>query len=133
MALFAGPSIYCLDVAPCLAAHDVKLPPVKLPTVSQVVTMITDAYGHAIAQIRNVFNVTLDTPKLEAVATVDTNETSLANLGFQASLLLSGLSFSIDQANSVRGPDKTIFTWDVTLATVPAGPFPLTAGVIFSL
>src|SRR5207249_574492 len=47
--LIVGPSIYYADIAPFFATHRVTLPPVKLPTVGEVVTMVTDAYGHASA------------------------------------------------------------------------------------
>lgn len=119
---------YDMYVGPYLARH-----PVNLPTVSQVVTLITDAAGHARAQVVHSFNATLKTPNLGVTATVHTNATSLAELGFQAALQLSGAQFSYGQPNVLRGPDKTIFSWDVTILSFSAGLFRISADLIITL
>jgi hypothetical protein len=49
---------------PSLAIH-----PATFPTVNQMVTFATNAYGHASARVGDLFNVTLDTPKMEVSAT----------------------------------------------------------------
>ncbi len=120
--------IVSTNVVPYLNHH-----PLPLLPVSKIVTIVTDTYGRASAQVKHIFNVTLDTPKMEAVAIIHTNNTSLANLGFQAVLQLPGLEFSFDRSNVVPGPDKTVFTWDISILHFVPGPFQITADVIISL
>ncbi len=115
-------------VNPHLSNH-----PITLPTADQIVTFVTDAYGHATAEFHHVFNVSLNTPKLEAAATVNTNQTGLSGAGIRATLDLPGLQFSIDNSNTLPGPDKTIFTWDISILHFSPGPMQLAADVIISV
>ncbi len=48
-----GGYVVYTSVIPAFTHH-----PTSLPTVSQLFTMATDAYGHATVHLRHVFNVT---------------------------------------------------------------------------
>ncbi len=128
VALIIGLLVFNNYVNPYLTNH-----PVTLPTADQVVTLVIDSYGHAAAQFHHVFNVSLDTPKLEATATINTNQTGLSSAGLRAALDLPGIQFSIDNSNINPGPDKTIFSWDISILHFSPGPIQLTADVIISV
>ncbi len=87
-------------------------------------------------EISNALNITAEiakNPQIETVFTVHTNGTQVTGAELQATMQVAELNFTAPAPNPLIGPDRTLFTWDFSLATLSVGVATLTAAVVLSV